>query len=115
MTKFLEKLKKLCNLLLAHFPSKLPTTGKTEYTAWEANVLALYDLPNLPSYRHALATAIMHLPTTCSHAPISFFGKTIRKAMANQIAYDTIYSINEEEKLKKSLEVAKESEQMVVD
>lgn len=92
--KFKTQLRKI----KAKFPTKLPTSGAPEFNAWATSILELYELPTFDSYYHAIATAIMHLSPTTSHAPKAFFAKTVRKAMANQIAYEKISEIREKEK-----------------
>ncbi len=57
-----------------------------------------YNLPTLASYKQAVASSIMHLPPTVSQKAPSFFASTIRKAMANQIAYNIIEEVRAQEK-----------------
>lgn len=44
----------------------------------------------MPSYRHAIASMILHLDTLITHKPKRFFAKAIRKSMANQVAFEKI-------------------------
>lgn len=51
----------------------------------------------MPSYRHAIATMIMHLGPTTSRKSNYYFASSIRKAMANQIAYQVIQDLKADE------------------
>lgn len=101
--KFKAALKKYLTLFRYKFPSKLPTENLDAFNAWVDKLFRVYELPNLPSYKHAIAAAVMHLPPTTSHVPNAFFAKTIRKAMASQLAYEVLMKIREDDK-KKALE-----------
>lgn len=94
--------------LLGKFPSKLPV-GMDELDSFTSDILSTYHLPDKPSYRHAVANMIMHLGPTISHAPKSYFAKSIIKAMANQVAFEKIQQISKEEK-EKAAELAAQSE-----
>jgi hypothetical protein len=61
----------------------------------------------MPSYKQALASMIMHLGTTKFYAPKRFFALSIKKAMANQTAYEVIQQIREAEKPQPPAEEAK--------
>jgi hypothetical protein len=74
----------------------LPTTLEG-FHQFADSIFEDYELPNLPSYRHAIATMIMHLDPTVIEVERSYFAKSIKKAMANQIAYDVIQTIKKEE------------------
>jgi len=74
--------------------------GLSEFNAFCETIFTKYSLPDMPSYRNAVATMIMHLPQTEDKAALSFFAKSIRKAMANQVAYEVIQQIREDEKAK---------------
>lgn len=92
MKKITLKLKKIATKLLHFFPHQLPV-GVTAFNKLFQSLTATYDFPDASSYKHAVASSIMHLgQTTDSKAP-RFFAKTIRKAMANQIAYNVIEEI----------------------
>lgn len=97
-------LKRLSLLIRYRFPSKLPT-GMTEFEDFVQSILVAYKLPDLPSYKNAVATMIMHLSPQQSYAPKAYFAKGIRKSMANQIAYS---KIQEYKKLEEEREKAEE-------
>ncbi len=92
-------------------PVQLPTGAKA-FDAFCESILSSYDLPRLPSYKHSIATMIMHLGPTVSHKAPYFFAKSVRKAMANQTAYDAMQRIKEEEKKLKTGEATPETEKM---
>lgn len=83
--RFKEVTEKL-SLLFAH---PLPT-GRQEFNAFCEKIFRIYRLPDMRSYREAIATMIMHLPPTCHRMRLQYFAKSIRKAQANQAAYGMI-------------------------
>lgn len=87
-----SKFTRLYKRMLSFFPTPLPR-GMEEFDTYIDNLLELYDIPQLDSYRHAVATMIMHLgPTTSKIAP-RYFAHSIFKAMANEVAYQKIQDI----------------------
>lgn len=82
-------------MILARFPHKLPVGG-SEFDSFFESICTLYGLPNLPSYRQAVATMIMHLGPIQYRASKHYFYASIRKSMANQVAYDKIQEIKQE-------------------
>lgn len=89
-------MKKQLNQLFGLFPSKLPT-GVAEFKDWADSIFYTYDLPDMPSYRQALASMIMHLGPTVDRKPKLFFAKSVKKAQANQIAYEEIQKLKKAE------------------
>lgn len=61
-------------------------------------VIETYGLPDDPSYRHAIGSAIMHLGPLTTRKPVSYFGRAVTKAMANHAAYEGMQKLKEEEK-----------------
>lgn len=110
MKKILTQLTKVINLIKAQFPSKLPI-GAKEFDDFATSILQTYNLPDLPSYRHAIATMIMHLPTTTAYKSKAFFATSVLKAMANQVAYAKIQEIKDAEQSQD--EVSKETKSEV--
>lgn len=99
MTLFCAKINKKLKMLLNMVPTKLPI-GLKEFDEYCVSIFKTYDLPDLPSYRNAIATMIMHIPPTVFYKPKHFFGVSVKKAMANQTAYEIIQQIREDEKKK---------------
>lgn len=97
MHKFLSKLAKKFRYLRGYLKVTLPV-GVKEFDEFCTSIFSVYDLPDLPSYRNAIATMIMHLPATVSAKAPVFFAVSIKKAMANQIAYEVIQQIRQEQK-----------------
>lgn len=84
---------KVCHL----FPKKIPI-GTKSFESLYQQIITTYDFPDNSSYKQAMATMVMHLgPTKDSIAP-RFFVKSIRKSMANQIAYAVIEQCREAHK-----------------
>lgn len=110
--KILRYLKKLLKKLIGYYPHKLPS-GMTEFDAFVKKVFSIYQVEDGPSYRNAIATMIMHLPPTTDRTPLSFFGKSLKKAQANQTAYEIIQNIKKAEKEKQELEAKKAQEEQI--
>ena len=98
MEQFNSKLKRVLRKnFTGYFPKALPH-GVTEFEHFCGYVFDTYGIPNLPSYREAVATMIMHLgPTVDTKAP-HYFAKSIRKAMSNEVAYSYLQDRREEKK-----------------
>lgn len=85
---------KLLKRLRALLPSKLPQ-GMSEFDAWADDILDIYNLPNNDSTKFALATAIMHIGATECYKPKEYFGRTLLKGAATQIAYAKMNEMKE--------------------
>ena len=97
MKKVQKKLKKLAKKLMCFVPQELPT-GLSALDKYSDNIFDTWDLPALPSYRQAISSMIMNLgPTKHREAPY-YFVKAVKKAMANQVAYEKIQQLRKEEK-----------------
>lgn len=79
------------------FASPLPTTV-WEFDRFCDSIFDAHGFPDNPSYRHAMASAIMHLGPVTDWKPKMFFAKSVKKAMANHAAYDKIRQLEAEEK-----------------
>lgn len=110
----MQKLKKFCSKLKGFVPSKLPISAE-EFEVFVSQIFSTYDIPDLPSYRHALASMIMHQGPLTHKVPHQFFYRSIKKAQANEVAFNIIQDIKnaDKEKLKKetAVEVEPLSEQ----
>lgn len=97
MKKLLTNVTRLLKRLLALFPSPLPV-GASALKAFTDDILDSHNIPNNPSYHHAVATMIMHLGPTVHRKPKAYFARAVIKAMANQVAYARIQELKDEEK-----------------
>lgn len=77
----------------------LPITGE-EFDRIADSVFATSGLPDQPSYRHAIGSYIMHLGPAEDRVQISDIAKAIRKAIANQVAYNKMKQLEQEEAAK---------------
>lgn len=107
-----KKIKKKLIQLRYKFDSKLPI-GVTEFNEFCDSIIHTYDLPDFLSYRHSIATMIMHLGETATHKPKAWFAKCITNAMAKEVAFEMIQKLKKEmqekfEAEKKALEEKKE-------
>lgn len=95
--KIAEKIKKIFAKLMGMIPGPLPHLGILSFDEFCNDIFTRYDLPDLPSYRNAIASMIMHLGPTCAYKSKFFFAVSVKKAMANQIAYEKIQQLKKEE------------------
>jgi GR25 family glycosyltransferase involved in LPS biosynthesis len=108
--------KKTLLKIFAFFPQRLPV-GAESFNKFCDSIFAIYDIPDLPSYRNAIATMIMHLSPTTDRKATYYFAKSIRKAMANQVAYEIIQKLREDQKAEEQKQEAtlKNEEATLVD
>jgi hypothetical protein len=84
-----SKLKRYLDLFLGLFPRPLPI-GQTELNNFFANIFGLYVIPDLPSYRLAISTMILHMgPQEAYKSPFWFY-RSIRAAQAKEVAYQVV-------------------------
>lgn len=94
------KTKRFCAKMRGYFPCQLPR-GREEFDKFVDSIFDTYDLPNHKSYKHSIATMIMHLSPQSDTATKFYFAQSIRKAMSNEVAFYIIKEIrDEEQKLK---------------
>lgn len=91
----MNRLRKLKDQLRQVYPSKLPITVD-ELNLMIKDVLLANDLPDNPSYHHAIATAIMHLDPLTTRKQKRFFAKSVRKSISNQVAFDKMQLLKQE-------------------
>ena len=113
----MQKLKRLFRLFLGLFPSALPI-GAKELNEFTANIFGLYIIPDLPSYRLAIATMMMHLGPQEAFKSKFWFYRSIRAAQAKEVAYQLVADDREarnleERKAKQAAYDAKQASQTV--
>lgn len=74
------------------FNQTLPQTHE-EFDSLCDAVFKKYKIEDHPSYREAIAMAVMHLDPLTDSAPLSFFRRVVRKRIAAQICYNKIKEI----------------------
>lgn len=94
-----NRLKKLKLQIKQRFPTKLPKTQE-QFDKMISEILAANDLPDNPSYKHAIASAIMHLGPLVNAKPNMYFVKSVHKSISNQVAYELMRRLEREEKEK---------------
>ena len=77
------------DLFRLKFPKKLPQP-KLDLDAFCDQVIELAGVPNTLNNQHAVAAMIMHLDPTTDSKPIEFFVKSLKKSIANEMAYHKI-------------------------
>lgn len=105
--QLLEKVKKLFTRLTDFFPSPLPV-GMQAFEKWSASIISVYDLPNNDSVKFALAAQIMHLGSTDFYKPRRYFGLSLLKGSANQIAHAVMLDLKEKQAKEEAERVAAE-------
>lgn len=89
----------MVNWIKQLLPSRLPQTVD-QMSEFIDDVLLSNNIPDDPTYKHAIAAAVMHLGPLTTHKSKRFFAKSVTKQIANQVAFDKIQQIKEEEKAK---------------
>lgn len=97
MDDFADKLLKILLKVMGLFPTLLPHKGLLDFDTFCNDIFYTYDLPDNPSYRNAIATMIMHLGPTVAYKSKFYFAIAVKKAMANQIAYEKIQQLKKDE------------------
>ncbi len=97
MSKLRRKLRLFFNFFRNQIPRKLPV-GLKEHELFASKLIADNGLPDLPSYRNAIATMIMHLGPTVDRMPPQYFVKALHASMSKQVAYEVIMRIKDAEK-----------------
>lgn len=64
----------------------LPQTPE-DLDTFVASIIEEFSLPPGDDTYDAMATVIMHLPSTRAYAPKSYFASCVRKSLANRAAY----------------------------
>lgn len=100
--KKLKRLFKLIKFVRGRFPSELPREHD-EYESFFNKIFSLYDFDDIPFYRHAISSLILHQGSTTTSMPLYFFAQSIRKSRSNQIAFEIIQKMKEDEKNKDEL------------
>lgn len=96
----MKRFKRAFQLLLGFFPRPLPI-GKTAFDNMCSYILNLYGIPDLPSYRVAIANMVMQCGIQAFKSPFWFY-RCLRAAMAKEVAYqlidDDVRARNKEER-----------------
>lgn len=100
--------------LLAHIPTKLPQ-GVSEFDSWAKSIIALYEMPDNDSIRFALAVTILHLPSTAAYKAKAFFGHTLIKGAASQVAGGVMQDLKDKQKAEQEAAAKAALEQSVED
>lgn len=103
MNNVVNKIKKQLNKVKSYFPTRLPI-GMTEFNDWTSSIVNTFDLPDNDSTRFGLAVMITHLQPTEFTKSKRYFAISVKKSMANQIAFANM----EELKAKQKAQIAAE-------
>lgn len=85
----MKRIRACIRIALSYLPSSLPQSGQA-MDIFIADVLELASLPDNSSFRTAIATQIMHIGPDSAKATKRSFIVALRKAVANQLAYEVI-------------------------
>lgn len=89
--------------LNSFIPEKLPQ-GMTEFNRWVDEISYLSGLPLNDKLRKVISQLIISLPPQMAYVKKRHIVQTIQKAAANQVAFETLSLINEQQQ-EKSTEV----------
>lgn len=90
-------IKKYASRTRGRFPSRLPIYSY-ELQPFIESILDTYGLPKKDSYVRAISTMVLHLGPTVAHKSKHWFALAVKKAMANEVAFNLIEEIKEREK-----------------
>lgn len=99
------KIKFLLRQIRARFKSNLPR-NEVEHAAWAGDILELAGLPDNDSFRHALASMVLHLNAGVIRVPKYHFIKELVRSIANQAAYNIMMDLKNKEKAEREKEAA---------
>jgi hypothetical protein len=101
-------MKRLLARLLAYFPTKLPV-GLTAFHAWADSIIDITgEFADRDSMKWAIASNLIHLPTTTDRKSKEYFARTLRKAAANQVASQVFQDIKQKQADKAAADKAAE-------
>lgn len=101
--KYFQVFRRFLTKARAFFPSALPLTP-ADHTAWASEILELGGFPDNSSFRHALATMVMHLPQLTTYKSKVWFVWNLKRSIANQTAYQVMTDIKEATKNEQSVQ-----------
>lgn len=104
---------KMYQKLAQCFPTKLPIT-QDQLNSLINDVLSVNGLPNDPTYHHAIASAVMHLGPITHSKSKRYFAKSVRKSIANQVAFEKIQFLREEEKKQRAQSEVTPQEELLI-
>lgn len=102
------RLKQLRNYIRSLLPARLPQTDSA-VKALAEDICSIGSFPSNDSMIQAIATQVMHAPQDASYVCKRHFIVAIRRAIANQAAYNVLAEIKERHKNAQQ-EAAKASE-----
>lgn len=96
MKQIYLNLVKFIQIVRGFFPAKLPL-NLADFEIYASSIFELYDVPDMPSYRHAIASGIMRLGPITAYKSKFYFALSVKKAMANEIAFQNIQLLKKQE------------------
>lgn len=100
---------RLKQFFLKLYHSAIPMTvprGLTAMNAFIDKILSLYNLPNDLSYRHAVASMIMHMDKEAYKIRLNHIASALYAAMSKQVAYQVLQDIKQAQDIKAQEEAA---------
>lgn len=106
-------MKRIINNLAAKLPSRLPRSQE-EHQEWASSIIALSELEDSETLRHALASLIMHLSPVTTSCPKAYFVRSLQKAVVNDVAFNVLQQLKqkaiEEQRERQAREAASQVE-----
>src|ERR1039458_2900269 len=90
-------MRKLFWFLVGFIPARFPI-GEAELQTFCTKMFKRYGIPDHESYRHTIATMIMHHSQASAHKTPNAFVSAIRKAQANEVAYQYLMDLKDKKK-----------------
>lgn len=98
MKVIFARFRRILALFASFWPQKLPN-GREEFEIFATKIIKTFDFPDNDSFRNMIAGMIQHAPQTASRLSPLYFGKRIRKAIANEVAFYVMKDLKEKRKL----------------
>lgn len=97
-----SKFKKVIQTIKAFVPRRLPETPAAHW-AWATAIIEIGSLPDNDSFRHAIATQVLHLPPNVMRKSQMYFVSTLRRSIANQTAFQIVQETKGAQKNEKAV------------
>lgn len=101
LTKFKQYLDRLKHTL----PTALPI-GSQEFDSFAESILSTHNLPMNDSFKHSVATMLLHLDPQTTHRSKAWFAKALKNAQIKETAW---FKIEEYKKAQKAAQELKDS------
>lgn len=106
-------LKRLGQQIASLVPTPLPQSDAA-FVVWAETILDLAGLPVNDSFMSAIGTAVLHLGPTTAYKPKLYFVLNLKKAVANQSAFNFLEAAREADRNAKNIKSVQNASEQVV-